>query len=1756
MENPSQIMETVEQLVSFNHIHVQLLGGAPWGFTLKGGLEHGEPLIITKIEDGGKAAQTKKLRVGDELININGSPLYGSRQEALILIKGSYRTLKIIVRRRSVPCRRPHSWHLAKQAEPLSVTGTSTSPSDMQLHPAHFPTLWHSSNNNSDLSMQWRPLSRHHSNSGGSMESLETPPPPSQSYFDSQLSPVDPAIFNNKRDSAYSSFSASSNTSDYTVSLRPDVSSSMDNILQGLGPGRSELRPPSSASGPGDLQEEPGSLKSRLAFLRPEAKTRPSSYSYEDEHRGPPQPPARKDSFRATRARPGVLDKRCTSAPVGIPTPPSCLVEDQQRRHTISEEGNGFENGKIGRWKDSKGSSLEPYYIITSDTEPCAHQGQVEESKNNFQENHLQNLQKGAPSPMPRLTESLTAGSVTENPLDVQFKPENNHLFGSHQYSPTENLPAPQVQLLEFCDNQSDRPLLDHSRWSQPLLPPPVEQGDPSSPDSISTNKWSESRCSTPGSSDVPRWVKPSVDTEVLNASVPPQHVWGRSVSVPGEQVNGFPSSARSASSYSPALEQQFQPISSAVSMDAMLEECHENKDRGKRDEVEEILKPYQKSSAARQLRSSKSRRRNERFATNLRNEIQRKKAELQKSRSPVGLLDCGETVKEEESSDFLLEREETLKRGDILIPSSERQPSDYPGNPHVSHSGHEEFPSSEQLSKQLVSTSSHPTAISHQPLVSPPRHQRPSGLDAACIVEHLPPKLDYGRKTEEEVTGASKARRWRWAPGSKLQPETDLAEKRRVKGEVPSPPSHSAAPPRTNPPPIGRSSSRTVESDILPFADRRKFFEETSRNLSHSVSNLSRMNMPPQKTERQWCQPNTSSLDPARPSSQLAFRRFSYQGGLQQDGLYRPTGENRMDNRRQFVNESQERNRGRDRACDSVEENDLEKLREAAREKVRELEKLREMEREMELEQERKREKEIQSELLQREWAKERELVSKIDRLQLTDKHPEHINTYNEEKWEMEGESPWRDHGFYGDSAAKPVIQDYRHRPHHSQSLQPSHCYQTNGHADSDNICSAFNPVGVPVHSNTQSTPPQYTQTTPPQYTQTTPPQNTQTTPPQYTQSTPPQYTLRSYTPPEAYPVSEREQTKLNRKFSLTERDYAQCRQDRLANGVVYQGYHGQRRNRVPVSSKSDCFFTSPLRSRAMSENNLSVDQWSSYRGGMSKSPVLKEEEGRAFLTLPKQKASPPPRPPPPKWDQFYRRRASHHSLFPSSTPALSSALHSQPEVSPSSHLSAPEVTRQRAYSLPPREGPVSCHPCQERPPPAPFSNNHSQRSFRPVVPAPKEKVTPFIPPEQCTRLFDAGTQEDQSPPTVLKPASWKHRGTAEWDCSATQEHFSRDSSPGLPPGASIHKDNNTYERELTPESYLTMDHLLPQQQQHHQQRRGSGTPQLCYRQQEPPKTCTEPARQEPDAPIETDIDELSEGETLEDCKKPELQGEMQCFACPITVLETDVDALAQTEAPEVEARMGPKTSPAEHLPLERSGDTLERLSGPSSDGMQPHGTTYYRKSAANTQLFNQMNASLNMSNIEDEELNYKRQLMESLRKKLSVLLEAQRGLQEDVRANVQLGEEIEALVMTVCKPNEVDKFRMFIGDLEKVVSLRLSLSGRLLRVESALDCLGVETGHHERLPLLEKKQQLLLQLGEAQELKEHVDRREEAVGRVLGGCLTPEQLRDYKHFVKMKAALLVEQRQLDDKIRLGEEQLRGLRESLGPGGVLDYGH
>ncbi|XP_066477713.1 protein Shroom2 isoform X1 [Tiliqua scincoides] len=216
---------------------------------------------------------------------------------------------------------------------------------------------------------------------------------------------------------------------------------------------------------------------------------------------------------------------------------------------------------------------------------------------------------------------------------------------------------------------------------------------------------------------------------------------------------------------------------------------------------------------------------------------------------------------------------------------------------------------------------------------------------------------------------------------------------------------------------------------------------------------------------------------------------------------------------------------------------------------------------------------------------------------------------------------------------------------------------------------------------------------------------------------------------------------------------------------------------------------------------------------------------------------------------------------------------------------------------------------------------------------------------------------------------------------------------------------------------------------------------------------------------------------------------------------------------------------------------------------------STYYSTSAPKAELLIKMKDMQQQQNEEDseDELDHdlsekKQELIDSISRKLQVLREARETLLEDIQANNLLGEEVEAIVKEVCKPNEFDKFRMFIGDLDKVVNLLLSLSGRLARVENALNNLDENVSPEERRVLVEKQKLLTQQHEDAKELKENLDRRERIVFDILANYLSDESLADYEHFVKMKSALIIEQRELEDKIKLGEEQLKCLTDSLQP--------
>uniref|UniRef100_G1K8S1 ASD2 domain-containing protein n=1 Tax=Anolis carolinensis TaxID=28377 RepID=G1K8S1_ANOCA len=137
---------------------------------------------------------------------------------------------------------------------------------------------------------------------------------------------------------------------------------------------------------------------------------------------------------------------------------------------------------------------------------------------------------------------------------------------------------------------------------------------------------------------------------------------------------------------------------------------------------------------------------------------------------------------------------------------------------------------------------------------------------------------------------------------------------------------------------------------------------------------------------------------------------------------------------------------------------------------------------------------------------------------------------------------------------------------------------------------------------------------------------------------------------------------------------------------------------------------------------------------------------------------------------------------------------------------------------------------------------------------------------------------------------------------------------------------------------------------------------------------------------------------------------------------------------------------------------------------------STYYSTSAPKAELLikmkdmQQQQQQQQKEEDSEDELDHdlsekKQELIDSISRKLQVLREARETLLEDIQANNLLGDEVESLVKEVCKPNEFDKFRMFIGDLDKVVNLLLSLSGRLARVENAINNLDENASAEERV-------------------------------------------------------------------------------------------
>lgn len=932
------------------------------------------------------------------------------------------------------------------------------------------------------------------------MESLDTPTPTTQPYSDSRNSPVDPTLFNNKRDSAYSSFSASSNTSDYaTVPLRPGEACSMDNLLQSIGPpcrgfsGRDTSTTGRSSGGTPDEAQLIVQKSRSLTRPKPrpvEVKERPSSCCYEDERRGgdfeiirngereaekklnPPQPPTRKDSFRATRSRPNAASKRCVSAPIEISCNP-CHYDES--KSSLSVE-SGIQNGFPAQDDDDKTDSFKGETL-----DSCHLQRQTEDSSHIRCDNSVGEV-CNLETISDHLTDSVTASQalITSGPgsssIESSIEVEGNIMHsqtkhsstGLHRHSAPEKLLATQLQLLQFHTDSSslepyDQPNTDDcpsprcsTQWSHPSLQPTKEDQEAQNHLHAHSNKWEGSRSSTPGSvflegDDDRRGLNDRLEGMGVNGGclqpTERQHPWGRSVSVPGDPTE---LSVQGKLSSDQILERDFQPLSTAASVDTLLEEQRAVDRKGSEGKKEEGEANVKKSNSSRNHR--RNRRRSERFATNLRNEIQRKKAQLQRSHGPGGLLCSGETVQEEEGPELI----EEGAQSDLSPKTSTKVAFASPVSP-------QDPSTTSPVEAAKISNESNRHALPTQPQ-STVYTETNSTSGSVQILDPGVPTFGVSIRVVEEPAPAGKARRWRWTPEHKLQPEPDRGcgdVGERVLGVTgsrhgvcafTSSSSHSRS----------SSCSRKEESDILPFADRRKFFEETSKGLpALNVSSL--------VSRKQKKNTHHPELQGGELGQHPTQRRYSYQGGIQQESCLLP---NTLEARRMSVSSSRDRQKENEREEARLREERAREMEERLKERESQQEREKQ---EMELEMKSARLREIQQEREQEErvrlWERERERELQLEREREMERarEAERLRIEREKELEREIEKLREEDAqlasrqlFYGSSGIIEKHPDFQHKDNfHSFQSKPegfSHCQTQNQVSRS-----AFHPVSQP---------------------------------------------------------------------------------------------------------------------------------------------------------------------------------------------------------------------------------------------------------------------------------------------------------------------------------------------------------------------------------------------------------------------------------------------------------------------------------------------------------------------------------------------------------------------------------------------------------------------------------------------------------------------------------------------------------------------
>ncbi|KAF1646142.1 Protein Shroom2, partial [Aptenodytes patagonicus] len=1655
-----------------------------------------------QIEDGSKAAAVDKLLAGDEIVGINDVGLSGFRQEAICLVKGSHKTLKLVVKRRNDLACRPHSWHATKFTESQPETATS------HLSSSNACTSWHSryhaSCSSHDLSNSWDQSSLHRTSdqfsSLGSMDSWDHTPQVAQYGRLSSArsnSSIDHLGSQSKRDSAYGSFSTSSSTPDHTLSTAD--TSSTENMLYKVG--HWETAKHGNKSGPflndnSGIEDKPAYLPAPIQYENnksprieehPDGKlTSPGRSSFgpvwyvPDKKKSssppPPPPPLRSDSFAATKGHEkahgpvyseGTSTQHFTALNRSQPRSDWNLeTVEQQRRpsracdrkvsssnyksdlsseHTFSSTGERYNSnaGTVNKLQLSLSSTdvrfAQPAYSYH-------HQHQYSDESTFFHNARL----LAAPKDQQHY---LSYSGIQELPT--------NHFHG---YSPN------QASLLNTSSssNSAAEQKVDNTGQSRYYCVTAKQPAQGSSkPLQLKDDSW-KSAVGTDallGPHENPAVVtmvqKPkyylpqqSVESSLKgceNSSHYPVEREGDArcaVVEEAKKTNHTEKSGQKKNFESSSEENESSKISPQKTpmLHSLAQEGKKQSDNSP-EAVTERQAPFD-------AHLSKQARRSDRFATTLRNEIQMRRAKLQKSRSTATLVGSSETE----------ECNETWK------PESAENVT---ASPDTNFTSTYKDHLKEAQARVLRATSFKRRDLEPSPAEYLPRSpERKTGSYNSSLLALV----------SEDVSGFLEATQAKPNPtGSGTHHISRIGARKRFTTEQKL--KSYSEPEKMNEVGMSEDECRahccpnTSEEALGSFADRWKFFEETSKP---AYRKLAQKPAPHGLAEGQ----------PERPDRKAHGGQEGEESWYERRGRAASVGLETAHASKDNVHHSSS-NKAADRTVKSEQPQRLGTFAE-----------------------------------YQASWKEQRKQIEprSSGRYHSADNildagHEQHEKPqYTHERSRS---SPSTD--FYKQEVSVEVRRQAEDLKEDGERI-----FSKVNNLDERNCIVRQADAGA-LRENPREKRDQLDQN------------------------------LDHKWKASVRPLHVREPTVL-------------LHESRGRSGTLPSDYRYSQEN-VNEKSKDRSLPHLPCSEpQTLNENHSCLSRGKGEENHRVESALLNKKRGPA-----------PQRPPPPKRDKYKRPDNSAPSLGASSESLL--VVPSRPF--PSSSPSSAEVFASHS-SL-----------CQS---PAAFNGKLKSANPQQLQQASStENVCQHLEEKTHLRsesvlsskyryLQKPGMETSRSPSPQFAPQKLTDKppvSLQDENPTRIERVIDNNTTVKMVPIKIVHSESSA-EKESRQSLVSTMEPpALPSGLEKDQIKTLSTSEQsysrfCAYTRQgvEPePEARTKPADPQPAEEPGSNLKDSSAAtpavsyvkakeKTFEDWKSEELAREivgrdksLADILDPNVKIKTTMDLMVgifpKDEHLLEEAQQRRKLLPKVPSP-KISEEKKEEQSAPSAISLTTS-STYYSTSAPKAELLikmkdmqEQQQQQQSEDDSEDEldhDLSEKKQeLIDSISRKLQVLREARETLLEDIQANNILGEEVEAIVKEVCKPNEFDKFKMFIGDLDKVVNLLLSLSGRLARVENALNNLDENTSPEERRTLVEKQKLLTQQHEDAKELKENLDRRERIVFDILANYLSEENLADYEHFVKMKSALIIEQRELEDKIKLGEEQLKCLTDSLQP--------